>query len=133
MTINEHIKQGLDGGEITLDDAKKILLENIKQSTNEYVTVYMPNWKYTQWLRYQELHEKILAGDTLSPLNFAIYSGFPDSSESNQDAYDRCVAGLSWILMCIAANDVIEAAILAMKSSDDLLTIPEPQYPVWPL
>lgn len=131
------LKKAYDAGAITLEDVRATRLDHLKNwetgSTATRIYSYMPPGKQTNWREYMKLHEAVLRGETLTPLDQAFYDTFPGHNESHKKAYDKCVKVFQWVIQCIAANNEKEKLIENATTADEILAVLDPEYPPWPL
>jgi len=129
-TLKEHLKIGVDGNVGTLKDAKTHLIDDLKKKTTEHVLKHIPEWQQSLWWEYTRIHEK---KEVLTELEAIVYLELPDTEESKENAFVRCKAGIMWAMQCRKVCNDLEKVIMSIKTSDEILGIPEPVFPVWPL
>lgn len=117
----------------TLDEAKVYKLADIKNKTFNFISVYMPQWRQLKWNEYIKIYEKQEMGETLTPLEQAVYNGFPDDDETYFSCYEDALTAMNWILQCVAVNNQKEAEYKAASSIEEMKRIGDAVYPAWPL
>lgn len=114
-------------------EAKEYKIHHIKRLTHTTITTRMPEWKQIRWRDYMRIHEAVQDGKPLNALDRVVYDGFPTGDETNETAYNKCVAAMEWIVRCIAANDDAEAKVPACSTVRAVKKLPDPAYPEWSL
>jgi len=133
ITKVTYIKEEYNSGLISLEEAKAKRIADIKAETYKIVTKYMPEWKQISYNKFLTLYERVQNNETLSGIDQAFYNNFPDKGETHQEFYNKCVSAIGWILTCIQNNDNSEGLVLASNNIDELVNVPDPVYPAWPI
>jgi hypothetical protein len=118
---------------MALKEARAYKLAQIKSMTYRTISEHMPQWKQLRWNDYIKIYEKQDRGETLSPLEQAIFDRFPDEGESHRSCYENVIRAMEWILDCVAENDKKEVELQNVKTIKQLRNIKDTEYPDWPL
>lgn len=118
---------------LNLAEAKVYKLDDIKGETFRTIATYLPQWKQAKWREFIRIHDKHLAGQSLTRLEQSTYDSFPNEVESADFRYKKAVKAFEWIIKCVAVNDKKEAELQKAKSIKAIRKIKDATYPSWPL
>jgi hypothetical protein len=106
-------------------------INGLRTKTYAHVIIYMPEWRQVKWnnfISYYSIPEK-----ERLPFQRNIIKTMINEGQTEEDAYNVAIAGLTWLSECIMMHDDFEKYIRRLPESvvtdidiNDLI------YPDWP-